>query len=77
MTKTRCLGGLFDLDGVLVDSTPAVVTGYCWLIALHLRSIFGIRVAQPFPNAANSGRAYPAATDRPIPVHRTLRQTQR
>ncbi len=28
MTKIRCLGVLFDLDGVLVDSTPAVAR--CW-----------------------------------------------
>jgi mannitol-1-/sugar-/sorbitol-6-phosphatase len=28
MTKIRCLGLLFDLDGVLVDSTPAVAR--CW-----------------------------------------------
>jgi mannitol-1-/sugar-/sorbitol-6-phosphatase len=28
MTQTRCLGILFDLDGVLVDSTPAVAR--CW-----------------------------------------------
>jgi sugar-phosphatase len=28
VTKIRCLGVLFDLDGVLVDSTPAVAR--CW-----------------------------------------------
>src|SRR6202162_435697 len=28
MTKIGCLGVLFDLDGVLVDSTPAVAR--CW-----------------------------------------------
>jgi mannitol-1-/sugar-/sorbitol-6-phosphatase len=28
MTKIRCVGVLFDLDGVLVDSTPAVAR--CW-----------------------------------------------
>ena len=28
MTRIRCLGVLFDLDGVLVDSTPAVAR--CW-----------------------------------------------
>jgi len=28
MTKIKCLGVLFDLDGVLVDSTPAVAR--CW-----------------------------------------------
>ena len=35
MTKIRCAGLLFDLDGVLVDSTPAVARVWSWWAKRH------------------------------------------
>jgi mannitol-1-/sugar-/sorbitol-6-phosphatase len=35
MTSIRCLGVLFDLDGVLVDSTPAVARVWAWWAREH------------------------------------------
>ena len=35
MTRIRCLGVLFDLDGVLVDSTPAVARVWAKWAAKH------------------------------------------
>jgi len=35
MTKIQCAGVLFDLDGVLVDSTPAVARVWTWWAKQH------------------------------------------
>jgi len=35
MTNIRCRGVLFDLDGVLVDSTPAVARVWAWWAREH------------------------------------------
>jgi len=35
MTKVQCEGVLFDLDGVLVDSTPAVARVWAWWAKQH------------------------------------------
>src|SRR5215831_17150908 len=35
MNSLRCLGVLFDLDGVLVDSTPAVARVWAWWARQH------------------------------------------
>ena len=35
MTKVQCEGVLFDLDGVLVDSTPAVARVWAWWASQH------------------------------------------
>src|SRR2546430_9968226 len=35
MTGIRCRGVLFDLDGVLVDSTPAVARVWAWWAREH------------------------------------------
>ncbi|HUC52688.1 MAG TPA: HAD family hydrolase [Candidatus Cybelea sp.] len=35
MTRIRCRGVLFDLDGVLVDSTPAVARVWAWWAGQH------------------------------------------
>jgi len=35
MTKIQCEGMLFDLDGVLVDSTPAVARVWSWWASQH------------------------------------------
>src|SRR5215470_5420300 len=35
MTKITCEGILFDLDGVLVDSTPAVARVWAWWAKHH------------------------------------------
>src|SRR5262249_57134065 len=35
MTKIQCEGILFDLDGVLVDSTPAVARVWSWWARKH------------------------------------------
>jgi len=60
--KARCLGVLFDLDGVLVDSTPAVAR--CWTKWSHLNGFVPeevIRRAHGRPSMATLRELLPNA----------------
>jgi mannitol-1-/sugar-/sorbitol-6-phosphatase len=71
MTKIPCRGVLFDLDGVLVDSTPAVARVWAaWAKAHHLDPETIVKMAHGRPSIATIKELLPnadhAAEDREV-----------
>src|SRR5256885_16874047 len=62
MTKVQCEGVLFDLDGVLVDSTPAVARVWAWWAGQHgFDPDETVRVADGRPSIATIRELLPNA----------------
>src|SRR5256885_15082299 len=62
MTKVQCEGVLFDLDGVLVDSTPAVARVWSWWAGQHgFDPDETVRVAHGRPSIATIRELLPNA----------------
>jgi sugar-phosphatase len=62
MTKLQCQGVLFDLDGVLVDSTPAVARVWAWWAKQHgFDADETVRVAHGRPSIATIRELLPHA----------------
>src|SRR5882672_262379 len=62
MTKVQCEGVLFDLDGVLVDSTPAVARVWAWWAGQHgFDPDETVRVAHGRPSIATIRELLPNA----------------
>src|SRR2546429_9463056 len=62
MTKVQCEGVLFDLDGVLVDSTPAVARVWAWWASQHgFDPDETVRVAHGRPSIATIRELLPNA----------------
>src|SRR2546426_11875190 len=62
MIPIRCRGLLFDLDGVLVDSTPAVARGWGgWGRGHGVEAGEGVRKGHGGPSSATSPETLPGA----------------